>query len=171
MPPLMLKEVGAITAKVGDVLPDISLPSTRGRPLSPAEFRGKHHVVLYFFPKNDAPYAELAGCTTEAQGFRDVIEPLRAMSAQVLGVSRQTLEELKAFSEAHHLNFPLLSDAEGRLGGALGVPEVHVKKEILWKRVTFLANVHGIIRKIYPQVLPEKHAQEVLTGLLDVARR
>lgn len=36
--------------KVGDAAPDFSLPSTTGRPISLADFRGKQTVVLAFFP-------------------------------------------------------------------------------------------------------------------------
>lgn len=167
----MLREVGAIKVKPGDPMPDIALPSTRGRPMSPGEFRAKKHVVLYFYPKNDAPFPELAGCTQEACAFRDRLQNLRDLDAQVLGVSRQTTEEHRAFSEANNLNFPLLSDAQGKLGGALGVPEIRAGKQVFWKRVTFLVDKHGIIRRIFPEVRVERHAEEVLTALLEVSRR
>jgi hypothetical protein len=36
--------------KVGDLAPDISLPSTTGKSFSLSEFRGKQNVVLAFFP-------------------------------------------------------------------------------------------------------------------------
>lgn len=167
----MVREVGAITAKLGDPLPDIALPSTRGRPMSPAEFRVRRHVILYFYPRNGATQPELFGCTVEACAFRDRLQNLRDLDAQVIGVSRQPLEEQLAFADANHLNFPILSDAEGKLGGALGVPEVRVGKDVLWKRVTFVADKHGLIRHIYPTVVAEHHAEEVLTALLDLRRR
>ena len=167
----MIKEVGRITAKTGDAMPDIALPSTRGRPMSPAEFRGDKHVVLYFYPRNDAPFPELAGCTAEACAFRDIMQPLRDLHAVVLGVSRQDLEEQRAFTAEHNLNFPLLSDAEGKLGGALGVPQLRAKKEVYWKRVTFVADKHGILRRIFPAVNVERHAQEILAALVGLQRR
>ena len=170
-PPNVLREVGAIKVRPGDPLPDIALPSTRGRPMSPAEFRGKKHLVLYFYPCNDAPFPELAGCTKEACAFRDRLQNLRDLDAQVIGVSRQGPAEQEAFSGAHNLNFPILSDAEGKLGGALGVPEIRAGKQVFWKRVTFVADKHGLIRRIYPQVVVEHHAEEILTAVLDLRRR
>lgn len=167
----MLRELGAIKVKPGEVMPDISLPSSRGRPMSPAEFRGKKHVVLYFYPRNGAPFPELAGCTQEACNFRDRMQNLRDLDGMVMGVSRQTVEEQRAFSEEHMLNFVLLSDAEGKLGGALGVPEIHAGKDVFWKRVTFVADKHGIIRHVYPDVKVEHHAEEILTALLELQRR
>ncbi len=86
-------------------------------------------------------------------------------------MSRQPLEEQLAFGEENHLNFPILSDAEGKLGGALGVPEIRVGKEVFWKRVTFVADKHGLIRRVYPAVVVDHHAEEVLTALLDLRRR
>jgi len=167
----VLREVGAIKAKVGEPLPDVAIPSSRGRPMSPAEFRGKKHVVLYFYPKNGAPFPELAGCTQEGCAFRDRLQILRDLDAQVIGVSRQTVEEQRAFSEANNLNFPILSDVEGKLGGALGVPEVRAGKQVFWKRVTFVADKHGIIRHVFPEVRVEHHAEEILAALLEVQRR
>ena len=167
----MLREVGAIKVKPGDPLPDVALPSTRGRPMSPAEFRGKKHVVLYFYPRNNAPFPELAGCTEEACGFRDRMQNIRDLDGAVLGVSRQSVDEQRAFSEEHLLNFPILSDTAGKLGGALGVPEIHAGGHVFAKRVTFLVDKHGIIRHVFPDVHVEHHAEEILTALLDVQRR
>jgi len=169
--PHVLREVGAIKVKPGDVLPDVALPSTRGRPMSPAEFRGKKHVVLYFYPRNGAPFPELSGCTQEACAFRDRMQNIRDLDGVAIGVSRQSVEEQRAFSEENMLNFVLLSDAGGKLGGALGVPEVHAGKDVFWKRVTFVADKHGIIRHVYPDVKVEHHAEEILTALLQLQRR
>jgi len=167
----VLREVGAIRVKPGDPMPDVALPSTRGRPMSPAEFRGKKHVVLYFYPKNRSPYPELVGCTAEACGFRDRMQNIRDLDGVVLAVSRQPVEEQRAFSEEHLLNFPILSDAEGKLGAALGVPEIHAGHEVFAKRVTFLVDKHGIIRHVFSDVHVDHHAEEVLAALLEVQRR
>lgn len=167
----MLREAGAIKVKPGDPMPDVALPSSRGRPMSPAEFRGRKHVVLYFYPGSGAAFPELAGCTEEACAFRDRMQNIRDLDGVVIGVSRQSVEAQRAFSEEHMLNFVLLSDTEGKLGGALGVPEVHAGKDVFWKRVTFVADRHGIVRRIYPDVKVGHHAEEVLTALLELQRR
>ena len=47
--------------KVGDRAPDFTLPSLTGEPVSLESFLGNKNIVLYFYPKDDAP-----GCTAEA---------------------------------------------------------------------------------------------------------
>ncbi len=167
----MLQEIGTIRVKPGDPMPDVSLPSTRGRPMSPAEFRGKKHVLLYFYPGNNAPYPELHGCTAQACSFRDRMQNIRDLDGVVIGVSRQAIDVQRAFSEEQMLNFVLLSDQEGRLGTALGVPLLRDDHQAFAKRVSFLADRHGIIRHIYPQVSAEHHTEEILTALLELQRK
>jgi peroxiredoxin len=62
-------------------------------------------VVLAFFPR-----AFSSVCTTELCTFRDSIAELSKVGAKVLGVSVDTFFALKAFKDAQHYNFPLLSD-------------------------------------------------------------
>src|SRR5690606_1024494 len=56
------------------------------------DYAGKW-VVLYFYPKDDTP-----GCTTEACNFRDDIFELRALGAEVLGVSLDSAESHAKFA-------------------------------------------------------------------------
>ncbi len=41
---------GKTHLKVGDSAPDFTLPSSTGKPITLADFRGKKTVVLAFFP-------------------------------------------------------------------------------------------------------------------------
>ena len=68
--------------------PDFTLESDAGTPVSLSALRG-NGVVLYFYPKDNT-----AGCTTEAQGFRDHLADFKALGYEVLGVSRQRKEPL-----------------------------------------------------------------------------
>lgn len=40
---------------VGDLAPDFTLPSHLGGTVGLASFRGKNHVLLAFYPKDDTP--------------------------------------------------------------------------------------------------------------------
>src|SRR5699024_2487686 len=61
-------------------------------------------VIVYFYPKAATP-----GCTTEACDFRDNINSLAAAGYQVIGISPDDQEDIKAFADQENLTFPLLS--------------------------------------------------------------
>ena len=116
-------------------------------------------VVLYFYPKDDTP-----GCTTEACNFRDDIFKLRAMDAEVLGVSLDTTESHARFAEKYGLPFPLLSDAAGETAEQYGCLTDWKGMKIA-ARHTFIINPKGNIAKIYRKVDPSSHSAEVRADL------
>lgn len=71
--------------------PDFTLESDAGTPVSLSALRG-NGVVLYFYPKDNT-----AGCTTEAQGFRDHLADFKALGYEVLGVSRDSVKSHCSF--------------------------------------------------------------------------
>ena len=120
-------------------------------------------VILYFYPRDDTP-----GCTKEACSFRDHFAAFNALGAVVLGVSADSVKSHGKFAEKFKLPFPLLADEDKTIVQAYGV---WGEKRFLGKRymgihrVTFLIGADGRIRKIWPKVKPEEHADEVLAAL------
>ena len=55
-----------MTLVIGDRAPEFTLTDAQGRSVALAELRGKHHVVLVFFP---AAFTHV--CTKEMCEFRD----------------------------------------------------------------------------------------------------
>lgn len=144
--------------KVGDVAPEFKLPSNIGGEVSLSQFRGNKIVVLYFYPKD-----ETMGCTKEACAFRDSYEVFRERGAEVLGVSSDTVDSHKKFAEHHNLSFPLLSDLDGALRKAYGVPPT---LGFLPGRVTYVIDKQGVVKYISnSQVHPEQHIREALKVL------
>jgi peroxiredoxin Q/BCP len=78
---------------------------------------------------------------------------------QVYGVSLDSPESHREFREKYSLNFPLLTDEGGRASEALGVLREDRKRP---KRVTFLLDPEARISKVYPEVTPDTHAEEIL---------
>ena len=136
----------------GQQLPDVEFVTEDGERLPAADLGGK--TVLYFYPKDDTP-----GCTREACAFRDRMDDYREAEIQVYGVSLDSPESHRRFREKHDLNFPLLTDEGGRAAEALGVLREGGEKA---NRVTFLLDADGRISKVYPEVSPETHADEIL---------
>ena len=100
----------------GDQAPDFSLSDQHGNSVSLSDFRGKKHVVLYFYPKDETP-----GCTREACGFRDRYEDFIAAGAEVIGVSADTIESHQKFASGRQLPFLLLSDPGNKVAKQYGV--------------------------------------------------
>lgn len=121
------------------------------------DFLGKKNVVLYFYPKDDTP-----GCTKEACSFRDNMEAVRKMGAEVVGVSLDSVDSHKKFTSKYKLPFPLISDKDKRVTEAYGVLRDTGSSA---NRVTFIIDKTGKIAKIFPKVDVTKHTEEVVEAL------
>lgn len=148
--------------KVGDKAPDFSLLDERGLPVSLKDYLGSKAVVLYFYPKDFT-----SGCTTEACSFRDSYKPYQEKGAVVIGVSVDSVESHKKFSEKYNLPFHILSDNSKKVAKAYGVLGIG---GLLPKRVTFIIDKEGKITHIFPKVDVKQHNEEVLKALEELQK-
>ena len=91
----------------GDAAPDFSMAASFSRVVALVGQRGRA-FLLYFYPKADTP-----GCTKEACHFRDVAADYQAVGAQRVGISMDSVDKQKQFSDQNNFDYPLLADAEG----------------------------------------------------------
>ena len=141
--------------------PDFNLPDQDGNSRALSDYRGRW-LVVYFYPKDDT-----SGCTAEACSFRDARSDLESL-ATVVGISKDSVESHKKFTEKYHLNFTLLSDPEHEVIEAYNSwgPKKFMGKEFLGtKRNTFLVNPKGHIVKEYVGVDPQNHAEQIVRDL------
>jgi peroxiredoxin Q/BCP len=160
-PKFMAKEL-ELKLKEGDAAPEFSAATSGGGKVSLADFKGKN-VVLYFYPRDDTP-----GCTKEACAFRDHFAGFRKKGAVVFGVSTDPVKSHDKFVKKFKLPFPLLADEDKKIVAAYGVrggKSFMGRKYLGTHRVTFLIGPAGRIKKIWPQVKPDEHAEEVLAML------
>ncbi len=136
----------------GQQLPNVSFITEDERKLTSSDLRGQK-TILYFYPKDDTP-----GCTKEACSFRDRMGDYQRAGLRVYGVSLDSPESHRKFREKYKLNFPLLTDEGGEAAKALGV----LGDRGVANRVTFLLDPVGRVAKVYPDVSPESHADEIL---------
>jgi peroxiredoxin Q/BCP len=143
----------------GRKAPPFELPDGGAEPVSLKELLERGNLVLYFYTKDMTP-----GCTTEACDFRDAAARLKALGAQVVGISADSPDSHRKFIGKHALNFPLLSDAGNRVTRLYGV----YKKKSLYgrefmgiERTTFVIDRAGVIRKVFPKVKVAGHADAV----------
>src|SRR5580698_8552367 len=157
---VMAKET--VNLKEGDEAPDFSAMAPGDLKMSLSDFKGKN-VILYFYPKDDTP-----GCTREACAFRDRFADFKKKGAAILGVSTDTAKSHDKFVEKFKLPFILLADEDKKIVQAYGVwgeKTFMGRKYLGTHRVTFLIGPDGRIKKIWPQVKPDEHADEVLAAL------
>lgn len=148
--------------KEGDKAPSFSLASDSGKTISLKDFKGKT-IVLYFYPKDMTP-----GCTLEACDFRDQQAKYKKAKTVVLGVSKDSVERHVKFREKYELNFPLLSDEDGKVCEAYGVwkeKSLYGRKFMGIERTTFIIGPTGKIEKIFSKVKVKGHSEEVLNEI------
>jgi peroxiredoxin Q/BCP len=120
-------------------------------------------LVLYFYPKDDTP-----GCTREACAFRDSQAALKRKGVVVLGVSGDSVASHEKFRDKYKLNFPLLSDPDRAVAkkyGAWGEKVLYGKKTVGMIRSTFVIDGDGVVRKVFPRVKVDGHAEKVLEAV------
>jgi peroxiredoxin Q/BCP len=146
----------------GSPAPDFELTSDSGETVTLSSLRGKP-VVLYFYPKDDTP-----GCTTQACGIRDAYGEFEAEGAVVLGVSPDDEKSHVKFRKKHELPFTLLADTDHEVAeryGVWGEKKFMGRTYMGVKRWTFVIDEGGTVKKIFPDVKPAEHADNVLTAL------
>ncbi|SRR5258707_10714369 len=144
--------------------PDFTLPAigSEEREVQLSALRGKT-VTLFFYPKDDTP-----GCTTESCSFRDAYHEMQKRGVVVLGVSADDVASHQKFAEKYVLPFPLLADTDTSVSQAYGVygeKNMYGRKFMGISRVTFLIDKEGVVRKVWPKVKPDGHAEEVLEAV------
>ncbi|MBW4027909.1 MAG: redoxin domain-containing protein [Acidobacteria bacterium] len=150
--------------QVGQMAPNFSLPSQEGKDVSLSSMKGKW-VVLYFYPKDMT-----TGCTIEAHNFQNDLQKYRAMNAEIVGVSVDSVNSHKQFCAKDSLNFTLLSDQDKKVVAEYGSMANYMGMKIA-KRNTFLINPEGKIVKVWTGVDPNHHSQEVLAELKSMQKK
>lgn len=148
--------------KEGIIAPDFDLMDQEGNAHKLVDYRGKV-VVLYFYPKDDTP-----GCTLEACNFRDNFEVFKSAGVEILGISPDSVKSHAKFQQKHALPFTLLADEDHHVCEVYGVwgPKKYMGKEYNGVyRTTYIIDEQGLIKKIYENVKPSEHAQEILSLL------
>ncbi len=131
--------------------------ATDGKTIRLADYKGKP-LVLYFFPRAFTP-----GCTREANNFEESLPEITAAGARVVGVSTDDHKTQCEFSQAQHLTFPIVSDANGDIARSYDVIWPLMK---IAQRVTFIIDGDGVIRGIFHHELRVgQHVKSVLQAL------
>jgi peroxiredoxin len=166
---------GACDHLAGMALPHVTLAATDGTMVDLAARSGR--TVVYCYPRTGKPgepspagWDEIPGargCTPQSCAFRDHHAELRALGAEVFGLSAQTTDYQREAAERLHLPFPLLSDVSLRFASALRLPTFTVEEMTLLKRVTLILRDGRIEHVFYPVFPPDANAAEVARWLAE----
>ncbi len=164
---LTSKETSKETSKmitVGEPFPQFKVKACNGltnddlTEFTNDSFDGKWKV-FFFYPKDFT-----AGCTREAQGFRDVYSDIRDLGASVIGMSTDDRDSHRRFREACALPFQLAADTDGTVREAYGVRRRFLGPGT--KRVTYLIDCEAVVRGVYDhEIAIGRHVTDVLKGL------
>jgi len=100
--------------------------------------------VLLFYPGDETPI-----CTAQLCSVRDRWEDYVATSAEVVGISSDSVESHRKFAEHHKLPLRLLSDVDGKVSNSYGARSLIPGKVA---RSVFVIDGKGIVR--YANVRP-----------------
>ena len=112
----LLQAGGFSEIRVGDRIPSFVANDDTGNLWSLAEESGEKNIVLYFYPA-----AMTEGCTIQACSYRDRSIDLQNLDSIVVGVSGDSVNNLRLFKQVNQLNFTLLSDIDGTIARLFGV--------------------------------------------------
>jgi peroxiredoxin Q/BCP len=152
----------------GQAAPPFVLPDADMQTVSLSAFKGKKHVVLYFYPRDGTP-----GCTLVTTDFSDHEDQFDKCDCVVIGVSRDDCLTHADFRDKQGVTIALLSDPEGEVCRQYGVIQEKetegVRRECL-VRSTFVIDKKGVIRHAAYGVSPRGLAAEVFDLVKTLAR-
>ena len=132
--------------------------------------------MLFLYPLTGEPGVDMPrgwdqipgarGCSQEACSFRDNLAALQEHGAQqVLALSSDDAQYQQDLVRRLHLPYPMLSDPELSLAGALDLPLFKANGWSLYRRLTLVVDGATIEHVFYPVFPPGSHADEVLDWL------
>lgn len=148
--------------KSGDSAPLFTALDQFSNSISLAMFRGKK-VILYFYPKDMTP-----GCTAEACNLRDHHAELLQQGFVVIGVSADSDQSHKKFSDKYSLPFHLIADTAKniiKLYGAWGLKKFMGRQFEGILRKTFIIDENGKIIRVIEKVDTKNHTEQILKEL------
>ncbi|WP_294146691.1 thioredoxin-dependent thiol peroxidase [uncultured Clostridium sp.] len=144
--------------ETGTKAPEFKLLNQEGKEVSLADYKGKK-VILYFYSKDNT-----AGCTKQACSFAELYPDFREKNAEVIGISKDTVESHRKFAEKYGLPFTILADPDRIAIEAYDVwkeKNMYGKKVMGVVRTTYLIDENGMIEKAFTKVKAADNANQM----------
>ncbi len=144
---------------IGDKAPDIIASDQNGNDLKLSDYAGKK-VILFFYPKASTP-----GCTAEACNLGENYDDLVQKGFKVIGVSADSIERQKKFSDKYSFPYPLIPDVDKKVindYGVWGPKKLYGREYEGIYRTTFVISEDRKIEKIFEKVKTKEHTLQIL---------
>ena len=155
-------------------LPSISLPNQYGNILK-LNRKDTFRLVIYFYSLTGHPKKKLpenwnqikgaTGCTLENCNFRDNYEKLIELNALPIGVSTQTIDDIKEMTSRIGIQYDILSDSSFKCIESLSLPTFKVADRTFIKRSTIIVEKNIVKKVFFPIYSVNKHVDKVLEWL------
>ena len=165
---------GACDHLLSTIIPAISLPSQDGNLLK-LNRSDTFRLVIFCYPMTGRPDVPLPnswnlipgarGCTSQNCSFRDNYDNLIIANALPVGVSTQSISDIKEMTIRLQIPYDVVSDQELILASAINLPTFSIDDKKFLKRVTMIVEKSVIKKVFYPIFPPNMHINEVLEWL------
>jgi len=165
---------GACDHLLSTIIPAISLPSQDGNLLK-LNRSDTFRLVIFCYPMTGRPDVPLPnswnlipgarGCTPQNCSFRDNYDNLIIANALPVGVSTQSISDIKEMTTRLQIPYDVVSDQELILASAINLPTFSIDDKKFLKRVTIIVEKSVIKKVFYPIFPPNIHINEVLEWL------
>ena len=148
--------------KNGINAPEINLLSSDGNGFKLSDFKGKP-VILVFYPANFTSV-----CTNQLALYNEIHEQglFDQYDAEIVGISVDSVESHKNFSQELKLNFPLLAD-DNPVGEISKIYDTFDVKAQTSKRVLYVIDKEGIIHWGYESPIGDNPGADGIFDALD----
>ncbi len=164
----------SINHLINSSLPSISLPNQTGNLLK-LNRKDTFRLVIYFYsmtgnpnkklPKNWDKIPGARGCTLENSFFRDNYEKLIKLNSLPIGISTQTIDDIKEMTLRLGIQYDILSDSDFECVNKLKLPTFTVEGRTFIKRLTIIVEKNIIKKIFFPVISLNKHVDDVIEWL------
>ena len=159
---------GACKHLLNTSVPSVSLANQDGNLLK-LKRNDTFRIILYCFPMTGHPKKHLPtgwddipgarGCTPQTCSFRDHYDDLIKLNALPIGLSTQSVEDLKEMTNRLKIPYDVVSDSELNYSKLMNLPTFKIKEFVFIKRLTLIIEQSVIIKVFYPIFPPDLHTR------------
>jgi peroxiredoxin Q/BCP len=142
---------------VGKRAPDFSLPATGGKTVSLADFKGRTHFIMVFYPGNNTP-----GCNRQLSALRDDMESFARAGATVIAVNPASVASHDRYAKKFNFPFPLLSDSKREVARSFRALDENGTRIL---RTVYIIDKGGIIQYAKRGMAPHAELLQILQRL------